>query len=166
MPWSCPSPPSTFVCGTWPSGKGVPGVAATTLSFSSTNSKLYRDRRCGIADSCGPYRPVLSYNSNRGTARSFIFLGTERTSTSTHVRHSSLGLTEIGGLGGTLTLLWQLNEIQFLTLLRPRHMSRKERIHESLEIRPPPLRERITDLPILVHALTRELRSDRSQTLV
>jgi hypothetical protein len=33
-----------------------------------------------MADSCGPYRAALSYNSKSGTAKSFIFLGTVRTS--------------------------------------------------------------------------------------
>src|SRR5436190_1338435 len=47
------SPPaSTLVCGIspplpWP--KSPPGVTATTFPFSSTNSKLYRLSRCGMA---------------------------------------------------------------------------------------------------------------------
>jgi hypothetical protein len=33
-----------------------------------------------MAESCGPYRAALSYNSKSGMARSFMFLGTARTS--------------------------------------------------------------------------------------
>ena len=65
-----------------------------------------------------------------------------------------------------LTLLGQLDEIQLLALLWPRHMPRQKGVHERLEIRPPPLRKRITDLPILVDTLARELRSDRCKTLI
>lgn len=43
-------------------------------------SQTYLDNRCGMAESCGPYLAALSYNSKRGIARSFIFLGTARTS--------------------------------------------------------------------------------------
>ena len=67
---------------------------------------------------------------------------------------------------GRLTLLRQLDEIQFLALLRPSHMSREERVHERLEVRPPPLRQRVTDLPVFVNAFARELRADGGETLV
>jgi hypothetical protein len=65
-----------------------------------------------------------------------------------------------------LTLLRQLDEVQLLTLLRPRNVSGEKRIHEGLEIRPPPLRKRITDLPVFIDAFPRELGSHRRQTLV
>lgn len=65
-----------------------------------------------------------------------------------------------------LTLLRQLNEIQLLALLRPSHMSRQERVHERLKVRPPPLRQRVPDLPIFVHAFARELRADGCETLI
>lgn len=68
--------------------------------------------------------------------------------------------------GETPTLLRQLNEIQLLALLGPGHMSRQERVHERLEIGPPPLRDRIANLPVLVDAFAGELRSHRRQTLV
>ena len=38
------------------------------------------DSKCGMAESCGPYLAALSYNSKSGMARSFMFLGTARTS--------------------------------------------------------------------------------------
>ena len=45
-------------------------------------------------------------------------------------------------------------------------MSGEERVHESLEIRTPPLRESITNLPGFVDTFARELRADRSETFV
>jgi len=42
--------------------------------------KTHLDSKCGMAESCGPYRAALSYNSKSGMARSFMFLGTARTS--------------------------------------------------------------------------------------
>lgn len=64
------------------------------------------------------------------------------------------------------TTLRQLNQIQLLTLLRPRHMRRQERIHEGLEIRPPPLRQRVPNLPFVIDALAGELGADGSQAFV
>jgi len=45
-------------------------------------------------------------------------------------------------------------------------MRRDEGVHESLEIRPPPLRQRITNLPFLINALAAKLRTYRRQSLV
>jgi hypothetical protein len=45
-------------------------------------------------------------------------------------------------------------------------VSGKKRIHKGLEIRPPPLRQRITDLPVFIDAFPRELGSYRRETLV
>lgn len=45
-------------------------------------------------------------------------------------------------------------------------MSREERVHESFEIRTPPLRKSITNLPGLVDTFARKLRADRSETFV
>lgn len=45
-------------------------------------------------------------------------------------------------------------------------MSRQKRVHEGLKIRPPPLCQGITNLPVLVDALTGELRADWRQTLI
>lgn len=45
-------------------------------------------------------------------------------------------------------------------------MRRDEWIHESLEVGSPPLRKRVTDLPLVVHTLARELAADRSKALV
>ncbi len=41
-----------------------------------------------------------------------------------------------------------------------------ERVHESLEIRSPPLRQRITNLPLLINTLATELCTNRSQSLI
>lgn len=45
-------------------------------------------------------------------------------------------------------------------------MARQERVHERLEVRPPPLRQRVANLPVLVDALAGELRADGRQALV
>ena len=45
-------------------------------------------------------------------------------------------------------------------------MRRQKRIHERFEIRPPPLRQRVANLPLIVHTLARELRADRCEALV
>jgi hypothetical protein len=68
--------------------------------------------------------------------------------------------------GNRLTLPRKLDEIQLLALLRPRNMRRDERVHERLEIRPPPLRQRIADLPFFIDALAAKLRAHRRQPLV
>lgn len=44
-------------------------------------------------------------------------------------------------------------------------MCRNERVHERLEVRTPPLRERISNLPLVVDAFTRELGAHRRQSL-
>lgn len=41
-----------------------------------------------------------------------------------------------------------------------------ERVHEGLEIGSPPLRQRITDLPLFIDTLTTELRTNWSQALI
>ena len=45
-------------------------------------------------------------------------------------------------------------------------MRRNKRIHERLKVRPPPLRKRIPNLPLVVDALARKLRADRRKALV
>ena len=66
-----------------------------------------------------------------------------------------------------LTALRQLDKIQLLALLWPRHMRRQERIHEGLEVRSPPLSQRIPNLPLpLIDALAAELGSDGREPLV
>lgn len=45
-------------------------------------------------------------------------------------------------------------------------MAGEEGVHESLEIRSPPLREGVPNLPVLVDALSGELRPDRGEALV
>lgn len=42
----------------------------------------------------------------------------------------------------------------------------QERVHEGFEIGAPPLRERITNFPVLIDTLTGELRSHGGQALV
>ncbi len=64
------------------------------------------------------------------------------------------------------TLSGKLNKVQLLTLLRPRNMRGNKRVHKRLEIRPPPLRKRIPNLPLLIDALSRELIARGSQPLV
>lgn len=89
-----------------------------------------------------------------------MFLGTLRT---------SAYVLEICGFEYdfmNLTLSWKLDEIQLLALLRPSDMRWDEWVHEGLEIRSPPLRKRITNLPLLINALTTELRTNRCQTLI
>jgi hypothetical protein len=41
-----------------------------------------------------------------------------------------------------------------------------ERIHEGLEVWPPPLRERVSDLPFVVDALASELCTDGRKALI
>lgn len=45
-------------------------------------------------------------------------------------------------------------------------MRREERVHEGLEVGPPPLREGVADLPFVVDTFPAKLGSDRSKTLV
>lgn len=45
-------------------------------------------------------------------------------------------------------------------------MSRQKRVHESLKIRPPPLRQCISDLPVLVYSLARKLRPHGRKALI
>lgn len=45
-------------------------------------------------------------------------------------------------------------------------MRRDEWIHESLEVGSPPLRKRVTNLPLVVHTLARELAADGGEALV
>jgi len=57
-----------------------PRTLATKKEGSYKHRKTHLDSKCGMAESCGPYRAALSYNSKSGMARSFMFLGTARTS--------------------------------------------------------------------------------------
>lgn len=93
-----------------------------------------------------------------------MFFGTERTSDVTSVISKTHANTSTGT--ETLTLLWQLDEIQFLALLGPRDMAGQEGVHESLEIGAPPLREGVANLPVLVDAFAGELRADGGQSLI
>lgn len=45
-------------------------------------------------------------------------------------------------------------------------MAGEEGVHESLEIRSPPLRERVANLPVIVDAFPGKLRPDRREALV
>lgn len=45
-------------------------------------------------------------------------------------------------------------------------MSRQERVHKRLEIRPPPLRQRIANFPVLVDTFAGKLRADGGQAFV
>lgn len=89
-----------------------------------------------------------------------MFLGTLRTSFSLSAKlQPSLS-------GKLLTLSWKLDEIQLLALLGSRNMGRDEWVHERLEIRSPPLRQRISNLPILIDALTTELSTHGRKPLI
>jgi hypothetical protein len=59
-----------------------------------------------------------------------------------------------------------VNKVQLLALLRSSDMRWDERVHEGLEIGSPPLRQRITDLPLFIDTLTTELRTNWSQALI
>ena len=59
-----------------------------------------------------------------------------------------------------------MNQIQLLTLLRPRDVRGQERVHERLEVRPPPLRQRIAHLPLVVDGLAAELGPDGREAFV
>jgi len=50
-------------------------------------------------------------------------------------------------------LLWHLNEKQFLALFWLGDVSWDEGIHKGLEVWPPPLRQAVSDLPVIVHAV-------------
>lgn len=75
-------------------------------------------------------------------------------------------VVEGGGGLGSRTSPRQLNEIQLLALLRPRHVRRNKRVHERLKVGSPPLCERVTNLPLIVHALAGELASDGGKPFV
>lgn len=60
----------------------------------------------------------------------------------------------------------QLDKVQLLALLWPRDVRRDEGVHEGLKVGPPPLRERVADLPLVVDALACELRADGREALV
>jgi hypothetical protein len=65
-----------------------------------------------------------------------------------------------------LTLSWKLDKVQLLAFLRSSNMRWDERVHEGLEIRSPPLRQRITNLPLLIDTLATKLRTNRSQAFI
>lgn len=75
-------------------------------------------------------------------------------------------MQDFGRMKEEHTLSRKLNKIQLLTLLRPRNMRWDKRIHKRLEIRPPPLRQRIPNLPLLIHALPTKLRAHRRQSFI
>jgi hypothetical protein len=112
-----------------------------------------------MAESWGPYRAVLSYSSNRGTARSFMFFGTLSTSTSCV---SICFETD----GNQHTATGKLDEVELLALLGPGDMRRDERVHEGLEIGSPPLRQCVANLPLVVNALACKLRANWCKALV
>ena len=89
-----------------------------------------------------------------------MFFGTLRTSAIKLAQNFAKRCGEI------TTLSRKLDEIQLLTLLRPRDMRWDEWVHEGLEIRPPPLRQRITNLPLLIDALATKLCAYRRQSLI
>jgi hypothetical protein len=59
-----------------------------------------------------------------------------------------------------------MDEIELLALLRPGAVGRNKRVHEGLEVGPPPLRECIANVPIIVDTFASKLRSYWSQSFV
>ena len=57
-------------------------------------------------------------------------------------------------------------EVELLALLWPGDVRGDERVHESLEVRPPPLRKSVADLPLVVDAFAGELRAYGCEALV
>jgi hypothetical protein len=68
--------------------------------------------------------------------------------------------------GSRRTATWKLYEVELLTLLRARDVCRDKWVHERLEVGPPPLRQCVTDLPLVVDAFACELGADGRETLV
>lgn len=67
---------------------------------------------------------------------------------------------------GSPTLLGQLDKVQLLALLRPCDVPWQKRVHEGLEVWPPPLGQGIADLPVFIDTFSRELRAYRGQALI
>lgn len=68
--------------------------------------------------------------------------------------------------GSQHTTARKLDEVELLTLLRPSNMRRDERIHECFEVGPPPLRQCVANLPLIVDTLASELRADWCKPLI
>lgn len=68
--------------------------------------------------------------------------------------------------GGGRTAFGQLDEIELLAFLGPRYVRRQKGIHEGFEIGSPPLRQCVTDLPLIIDALARELTANGREPLV
>jgi hypothetical protein len=65
-----------------------------------------------------------------------------------------------------LTLLRQGDKVQLFAFLWPGDVWWQVRVHEGLKVRAPPLRQGITNFPVLVDSLARELRSNGGQALI
>jgi len=81
-----------------------------------------------------------------------MFLGTLRTSAAPNRISNGWFRRNKERMGGgellELTRVGKLDEIELLTLLWPCHMGRHEGVHKGLEVRPPPLRKAVSNLPI------------------
>lgn len=64
------------------------------------------------------------------------------------------------------TAAGKLDEVKLLALLWPGDVGRDEWVHEGLEVWPPPLRQRISNHPLVVDALPCELCTDGGKALV
>ena len=60
----------------------------------------------------------------------------------------------------------QLYEVELLTLFRPRYVRWDERVHEGLEVGPPPLRKGVANDPFVVDTFTRELSAHWCKSFV
>jgi hypothetical protein len=76
----------------------------------------------------------------------------------------SKGVYKIWGIQRTAAR--KLDEVELLTLLRPGNMRRDERIHECFKVGPPPLRQRVANLPLVVYTLASELCADWCKALI
>jgi hypothetical protein len=90
-----------------------------------------------------------------------MFLGTLRTSV---VMSAYLYMPIV--VNARRTAARELDEVELLALLRPSDVRGDERVHECLEVRSPPLRERVADLPLIVDTLACELCANWCKTLI
>jgi hypothetical protein len=60
----------------------------------------------------------------------------------------------------------KLDEVELLTLLGPGDVGWDEGVHESLEVGTPPLRQCISNHPLIIDALSRKLCADWRKALV
>ena len=60
----------------------------------------------------------------------------------------------------------QVDQVELLALLGPGDVRGQERVHEGLEVGPPPLRQAVAHLPLVVDGVARELVADGREALI